>query len=291
MKNAPVLHRIEYLVFLGFERVIRLVPHSMARSIGRLLGRLLYFCLRSRREIALRNLAQAFPEVSPSKRRIYAQNSFAGMASTFTDSISSARFDAVELCGRVTLEGWEYLGQAEESNKGIVILSAHLGAWEIIGPVIALYKGPMTVVGRHLDNPFLNRIVTRYRSRFGNTTVGKRGAARAMLRSLREKGRTAILIDQRVQPKEGIRVPFFDRSASTSPILARLSLKTGAPVVPIFAFAEPQGRYKVKVLPPIHPESDSDDPVYTLTRRYMHILEDLIRKDPGQWLWLHNRWK
>jgi KDO2-lipid IV(A) lauroyltransferase len=259
--------------------------------MGRLLGRVLFRCWRRRCALALDNLAHAFPDLSPVEREKIAQRSFSEMACTFSDAISSARFDAVGICSRLQLQGWEQLGRAEETGKGVIIMSAHLGAWEIIGPITALYKGPMSVVGRPLDNPLLDRFVARNRTRFGNALVGKKGAARATLRALKGGGRAAILIDQRVQPKEGVSIPFFGRPASTSSLVARLSLKTEAPVVPIFAFAEPQGRYTVKVLQPIFPDSSSKNPVYDLTRHYMQILEEVIREDPGQWLWMHDRWK
>ena len=291
MKNAPVLHRAEYLAFLGFRFVVRLVPHSTARSIGSGLGRVLFTCLKSRRKLALDNLEHAFPNVSSSERRRFAKRSFAGMACTFTDAISSARFDAVEICSRLRFEGWEYLEHAERRGKGTIILGSHFGTWEIIPQVVALYKGPMTVVGRPLDNPLLDRSVAHIRSRYGNALVGKKGAARGMLRALKAKGRAGILIDQRVQPKEGIPIPFFGRPASTSPIVARLSLKTGAPVVPIFAIAEPDGKYRLRILSPVFPDDPGDNPVHDLTCRYMKTLEGAIREDPGQWLWMHNRWK
>lgn len=291
MKNAPTLHRFEYLAFLCFMLTVRIVPHRAARSIGRLLGRILFTFSRSRRKLTLSNLAHAFPDQSLDKRRRVARRSFAEMACSFTDAVSSARFDAVEICGRLELDGWEHLEQAEREGKGTIILGAHIGVWEIISQVVALYKGPVSIVGRPLDNPFLDRFVAHNRSRFGNILAGKRGAARAMLRALKAGGRTAILIDQRVQPKEGIPIPFFGRPASTSPIVARLSLKTGAPVVPVYAFAASNGRYRIKVHPPIFPDGSGNDPVRTLTCRYMDGLERVIRKDPAQWLWMHNRWK
>ena len=107
----------------------------------------------------------------------------------------------------------------------------------------------MSIVVRPADNPFLDRELRAMRERFGNTVIPKRGAARRMLEMMRDRGRLGILIDQRVQEREGIAVPFFGRPALTSPILARLSLRTGAPVVPLTVYPEPGGRYRVVVRP------------------------------------------
>jgi KDO2-lipid IV(A) lauroyltransferase len=118
-----------------------------------------------------------------------------------------------------------------------------------------------------------------------------------MLQAVRAGGWAGILIDQRVQPKEAIEVPFFGHPALTTPVLARLSLRTGAPVVPIFAFPEPHGRYRFVARPPIFPPErpaageSEDSTVLDLTRRYLETAEAEIRRHPEQWLWMHRRWE
>jgi KDO2-lipid IV(A) lauroyltransferase len=130
------------------------------------------------------------------------------------------------------------------------------------------------------------------RERFGNTVIPKHGAARRMLEVMRDRGRLGILIDQRVQEREGIAVPFFGRPALTSPILARLSMRTGAPVVPLTVYPEPGGRYRVVVREPVFPPAGKgdDEAVQALTRRYLEIAEADIREHPALWLWMHRRW-
>ena len=152
---------------------------------------------------------------------------FRHFGAALCDAISATRFDATELCHLFTLEGWEHLDEAERLGKGLFLLTAHLGFWELSPPLIGLTRGPMSIVVRPADNPFLDRELRAMRERFGNTVIPKRGAARRMLEVMRERGRLGILIDQRVQEREGIAVPFFGRPALTSPILARLSLRTG----------------------------------------------------------------
>src|SRR5436305_466578 len=131
------------------------------------------------------------------------------------------------------------------------------------------------------------------RERFGNDTLPKRGAARKMLETLRGGGRVGLLIDQRVQKKEGIEIPFFGQPALTTPILARMSLRTGAAVVPVTVYPEPGGRYRVVVRPPILPPAggrDEEETVAALTRRYLETAEEDIRANPHMWLWMHRRW-
>jgi KDO2-lipid IV(A) lauroyltransferase len=293
MKDRPVRHRIEYGLYLLLKGFLRALPHGWTRAFGRGLGSLGHLVDRRHREVALRNLELALPAIAADERDRLVRECFRHFGAALCDAISSTRFDAVEICRRFTLEGWQHLEEAERQGRGIVVLSAHIGYWEIMPPVIGLYRGPISIVVRPADNPWLDRELGALRERFGNSTIPKRSAARRMLATLRGGGRVGILIDQRVQAREGIAVPFFGRPALTSPILARMSLRTGAPVVPISAYPEPGGRYRLVVGPAIAPPEggkDDEPTVAALTRRYLEAAEDDIRAHPSMWLWMHRRW-
>lgn len=294
MKNLPVRHRIEYGLYLALKGFLRALPHEAARSVGRAVGSLAHALDRRHREVARRNLERVMPEIPPAERRRLVRSCFRHFGAALCDAISSTRFDAVEICRHFTLEGWENVEAAERRDRGIFVLSAHVGFWELVPPIVGLYRGPMSIVMRPADNPYLDRELRTLRERFGNVTIPKRGAARRMLETLRERGRVGILIDQRVQPKEGIEVPFFGHPALTSPVLARLSLRTGAAVVPVAVFPEPDGRYRFVARPAILPPEgarDDEEAVAALTRRYLEAAEADIRAHPEMWLWMHRRWK
>lgn len=292
MKNRPLGHRVEYGLYIALKTLLRTLPHSGTRSFGRGLGSLAHALDRRHRDVALRNLALALPEMDEAERRRLVKRCFRHFGAALCDAISSTRFAPTELCHRMSLRGWENLEEAERRGKGIFILSAHLGLWELVPPMIGLTRGRMDIVVRPADNPWLDRELRGLRERFGNAVIPKRGAARRMLEVLRGGGRVGILIDQRVQEKEGIAVPFFGRPALTSPVLARVSLRTGAAVVPIAAYPEPGGRYRVVVRPAVLPPEGGDDEeaVAALTRRYLEIAEEDIRAHPEMWLWMHRRW-
>jgi Kdo2-lipid IVA lauroyltransferase/acyltransferase len=284
--------RVEYGLYLALKGFLRAMPHAAARSFGRGVGTLAHALDRRHRDIALRNMALALPETDEAERRRLVKECFRHFGAALCDAISSTRFAPTELCHRMSLRGWENLEAAERRGKGIFILSAHLGLWELVPPVIGLTRGRMDIVVRPADNPWLDRELRALRERFGNAVIPKRGAARRMLEVLRGGGRVGILIDQRVQEREGIAVPFFGRLAQTSPVLARLSLRTGAAVVPIAAYPEPRGRYRVVVRPAVLPPEGGDDEeaVAALTRRYLEVAEEDIRAHPEMWLWMHRRW-
>ena len=292
MKNRPFRHRVEYGAYLTLKGFLRALPHPATRAVGRALGSLAHGIDRRHREVALRNMGLALPEIPEAERRRLVRECFRHFGAALCDAISSTRFDAVEICRRFTLEGWEHVEEAERQGRGVFMLTAHLGLWELVPPIVGLYRGPIDIVVRPADNPWLDRELRSLRERFGNGVVPKRGAARRMLETIRAGGRVGLLIDQRVQEREGIAVPFFGRPALTSSILARVSLRTGAPVVPMTAYPEPEGRYRVVVRPPIFPpeSEDDDEAVAALTRRYLEVAEEDIRAHPEMWLWMHRRW-
>jgi len=294
MSEVRARHHVEYAAYRWLQGLVRLLPHRGARALGRGLGRLGYGLDVRHRRVTLRNLAAVFPELAEPERRALARRCFAHVGEVLCDVLSAARFDPRRLCAHVTLDGYEHLLEAEAAGKGTLAMSAHLGNWEIAAHLVGLYTGDLRVVGRPADNPLLDRALEAARTRYGNHRIDRRGAARVMLRLLHERGRIGILIDQRVPARrEGILVPFLGQPAWTTPILARLSLRTGAPVVPIFGFHRPPDRYVVVFRPPIWPGDTPDDEagLAALTRRHLAAVEEEIRRTPELWLWQHDRWR
>jgi KDO2-lipid IV(A) lauroyltransferase len=321
MKQAPFRHGVEYALYLVLKGSVRALPHNASRTLGAAVGRLGHQLFRRHREIARRNISRAFPDLSPAEHRRLVAACFRHFGGALCDLISSARFDAVESCRRFSYEGWEHLDAAQRRGRGVFLLGAHHGYWEISGRPIGLYKGGIHTVARPADNPRLERELARLREQNGYRVIHKRGAARRMLQALRAGERVGILPDQRVKASEGIEVPFFGRPAATTPVLARLSLRSGAPVVPVFAYPQPRGRYHLVIRPPILPEevsaganggrggtgatggtgadtglgtnagADSAPAVFALTRRYLEVIEEEIRLHPEMWLWMHQRWE
>jgi Kdo2-lipid IVA lauroyltransferase/acyltransferase len=293
MKQRPIRHRIEYGLYLAFRTFLRALPHAATRTVGHGLGNFAHAIDRRHREIARRNMELALPALGAAERDRLVRDCFRHFGAALCDAVSSSRFDGVEICRRFTLEGWQHMEEAESLGRGLFFLTAHLGFWELAPPVLGLYRGSVGIVVRPADNPWLDRELTALRERFGNATFPKRGAARKMLETVRKRGRVGILIDQRVQAKEGIETTFFGHPALTSPILARMSLRTGAPVVPVTIYPAPKGRYHLVARPAIHPPegAEDDEPsVAALTQRYLAVAEDDIRANPAMWLWMHRRW-
>jgi KDO2-lipid IV(A) lauroyltransferase len=210
------------------------------------------------------------------------------------DTIAWTRLHPVEVCRRVTIHGWEHLDAADAQGRGVVVFSGHAGNWEIAARVLGLYRAPYHLVVRPFNNPLLYEHMRRDRERHGIHEVEKRGAARQLFRVVRGGGRVGLAMDQRLRASQGgIVLPFFGHPALVTPLPASLSLRTGAPAVPMFAWPEPGGRYRVEVQEAIAPPEGGagDEAVAALTARYLAVLERAIRSHPEQWLWAHRRWR
>lgn len=290
MSLTGIRHAVEYAAYMAFFGLIRALPHNAARGAGAVLGGLAHRLDGRHRKVALDNLAAVFPERDPTERKRIVRDCFRHFGGLAFDRLSMTRFDAGETCSRMTLDGWQHLLDAERDGRGVLLLTAHIGSWDMM-EVTAIYRGPAHVIVRPTDNPHLNRRMNGLRERFGNVSMPRRGAGRAAMRVLKSGGRVWILADHRVHPHEGIELPFLGRPATTSTLAARLALRYGTPAVPIFCYPEPNGRYRIEVRPAIRPEESGDDAVAALTSRYVEATEVEIRRHPEMWLWMHNRWR
>jgi len=296
-RRSALRDRAELALFRAAAGGLALLPPAAARRAGRAAARIVFSFLRWRPKILLDNLTAAFPDEPAGRIASIGRGSIEGFASAPVDVRRTGRLSREELLSRVAVEGDESLRAARSRGKGVFLLSAHFGSWEVGALVAGLLGEPIAPVARPLDNPLLEEELSKLRRRFGNRPISKRQAAKELLRAMARNETVAILVDQNVLPREAVFVPFFGQSAATTPSLALIQLKTGAAVVPVFTWPAADGRYRLKFERPILPEEfgdadvDRDERVRRATARYMEVTETAIRKDPAAWLWLHNRWK
>jgi len=268
------------------------LPAPVAAWLGRRLGEVAFFSLRRRRRQAIDNLRLAFPNRTEEERHRLARGSFQHLGLLF-----------VELCGlltrpldrfleRVSVEGLEHLKAVMTKHGRALVLSAHLGNWELLAAASRLSDYALAVIVRPLDVGWLNALAEQLRCKAGVQLIDKRGAARPVLAALAQGRMVAILLDQNTARREGVFVPFFGQPASTSRAMAVLALRTGTPVVPIFARREPGARHRVVIHPPLEPSANfGSGAVVELTARCTAVIEAAIRETPEQWLWIHSRWR
>jgi len=273
--------------------VVGLLPPAVASVLGRRLGDLVWLALPGRRRMALANLSAAFPDMTAIERRRIGRRSFQHLGVMATEVCRALREPVESTLARVNVEGLDHVKRVMSSHGRSLVITAHLGNWELLTLAYRISGVPLSFVARPLDVPAFDGVMRRLRATAGATIIDKRAAVRPVLEALRRGGLVAILLDQNASRREGVFVPFFGRPASTSRSAATLAIRTGTPILPLFIRRERHGRHRITVKPPIEPAPGptTEDGVADLTRRCTAVIEEAIREAPDQWLWMHARWR
>ncbi len=282
-----------YLVLQAITSLLNLLPLEWALWIGRSLGTLAFVVVRDRRRVALRNLQIAFGrEKSPGELEAIARKTFSNLGMTFVEFLRMPRLRLNYYDRYARVEGWEYVDQALEVGKGVVALTFHFGNWEIAALGALFFGYPIVALAQTVRNPWIDRYVKRTREAAGVTILPKRQVSRQIINHLRQGKIVAIFVDQRERKKSQVMVDFFGKKAPTTPSPVVFSLRTGAPMIPLFTIRENNSHHHVIVGEPLFPETTGDmqRDLERNTKMYTKILENMIRKYPDQYFWLHNRW-
>ena len=240
------------------------------------------------RRTAMRNLELAYPDKTPSERRAITNQVFHSIARLIWIFARFPNINQQNISELIRYEGLEHYLEAKKAGRGILFATAHFGNWELSAFAHALMTEPMHIMIRPLDNPGIDRLVEDRRKLSGNHLIVKWDGARAVLRALHQNEAVGVLIDQNTSLQEGVFVDFFGTPACANTAFAKIAAKTGAAVIPGFAvWSEREGKYILKFHPPLEISGDAAED----TRRLHAVLEQVIREDPGQWLWIHRRWK
>ncbi|HWS52674.1 MAG TPA: lysophospholipid acyltransferase family protein [Pyrinomonadaceae bacterium] len=287
---------LEYAATRALLSGLGLLPRSAAVAAGRGMGRAAYALAGGLRRTGLRNLELAFPELSGAERERLLRASFRslgrqlGEVSQFPRATPERLREAVEY----DAEDVKLLDVARERGRGVIFLTGHLGAWELLCFAHSVFYEPLSFLVRPIDNPLVEELVESLRTRFGNEPIDKKSAARRAMKLLRDGGTLGVLADLNSQEREGVFVPFFGHLACTTAGVATLALRTDATVIPCFApWDEARGKFVFRGGPVLELVRTGDHArdVEVNTARFTAAIESYIRRFPDQWLWIHKRWK
>ena len=272
------------------------LPAPAAFNLGKSLGKLAYLLAGDLRRTGAINLRLAFPDKSDDEREQLLRECFhsLGRELGLFSQLSSRSLE--QLKDLIEVRNFEQLEEARRVHGNrLIFYTGHLGAWELTSFGVGMLGHPMTFLVRRIDNPRIEQLVDGVRSRFGNQTIDKLSAARSMLKILRS-GSTplGLLPDLNTLDDEAIFIDFFGVPAATTFVIAKLALRTNTPLLPVFApWSEEKGKYLLSVEPliPIERSGDEEEDVRALTVKVTQVIENQIRQYPGQWLWIHKRWK
>jgi heptosyltransferase II len=278
-------HCSSYLALRFCEGLIGLLPLDGAFVIGKIGGELMYRILRKRRRMALANLRLALgEEMSAAQLQALNRKHFQLLGANFLAGLKASTMPSEKIWERVTANIPE-----ERPRIGWLALISHLSCWELFSHLaerIPEYR--FGAVYRRLYNPYLDRHLRRTRAKSGTSLFDRYDDLLKCVRFLREGGVVGVLIDQRAG-RAGLWTPLFRRLASSSTLAATLSIRTGAPILPIAIKTCGRARWKMIISDPVFPPEDGDTELFTA--RINRLLEEMIRRSPADWLWAHNRWK
>ncbi len=273
--------------------VFRALPRRAGMSLGRGIGRLAYFLVTRRRRLAHDNLSMALGEtLSERDIRNTALASFQFLGMNIADFFYLLTLKREGIGHLTSIEGEENLIAALNMGKGGLILSSHLGSWDMLSAGLVLRGYPVALITKVSRSEALNRIWMGYRQKEGIKLFMGRGTMKESLRHLKNGGLVAFALDQNARRKEGVFVPFFGREACTITSLALLARRTGAPVIPLYIYRDGDVHRIVVEKAMLHDSiEDADADLMERTRIYTQWTEKVVRIHPQQWTWLHDRWK
>jgi KDO2-lipid IV(A) lauroyltransferase len=282
-----------YTAILLLFKLLGLIPLKYAYRLSSLLGLVVFWVDKKHRNITIENLSRALgSEKNPKEIRIIAKQVFKNLFSIIFEIAWSLRLDSKDYQKYFWGRGIVNLKTAFEKRKGILVLTAHMGNWELLPITTAVIPFSLNILFRPLDFLPLDQFFIRLRSRFGAKMISTAHSMRKVLRVLQQGEVIAMLMDQNVDWYEGVFVDFFGRRACTNKGLALLARKTEAPVIPVFLIREKKG-FIVDIGKeiPLIKTGDKTKDLEANTQQYNKIIEDFIRRYPDQWFWVHQRWK
>ena len=287
-KHSEFRNTIEFLLVRAVLANLRYLPRESAEAMARLYTSVLDWTVPRLRQTAIRNLELAMPQLGPRERRCITDGTFHTLARHMVAIAKLPDIDASNIGEWIRYEGFENYQLALDRGKGVLIVTGHLGAWELSAHAHALMSAPMWVVARPLDNPKLDAHSEYLRTLSGNRVIGRNEYVRPILAALKKNQAIGVFVDQNMTADRGVFVDFFGRKACVESGVAKIAARTGAAVLPGFAVWSPgEGKYVLRFYEVLDMQGDA----VADTQRIQSALERAVRDYPDQWLWIHRRWK
>ena len=292
-RHPSITQRLEYFAANGILSVLGWLPRPLARAFCGLLAALSYRLWPRLRRVGLFNLRLVFPEKSEKEIRKILFGLFQNLGRMVADFSHFPRINRGNIERLIIYDGFENYARAQSQGKGVLFLTAHFGNWELSSFAHGVYGYPCNYVVRQLDNPLIDSLIERYRSRSGGHAIEKTRFGAQALRAFKNGEAVGILMDQNMMPGEGEFVEFFGRPACTTTAPARLARRTGVPIVlGLVIWDSKQKKYRLRFdsVEWIKREN-AEEEILANTANFTRLIEDYVRRYPDHWLWVHRRWK
>ena len=284
---------LEYIPFFFLGKVIELFGLNLSRKFSIILTFVFFYFIPIRKQVVFENLRKAFPEKEEKEIKKIAFGCYRSVIISFFEIMCMQKMDRREIINMLNVDNADLIVKSYQDGKGVILLSAHFGNWELIATsVSARINIPFHVVVKHQSNPYVDRKINGIRIKWGNEIVSLGISIRNIYKELKNKNLVAMVADQR-GPADGLRIKFFGLETAIYSGPAILAIKTGAPLIYGITIRQPDFKYKV-ILEKINLENLPDyeeEKIKEVCQRLASFLEKYVRQNPEQWLWMHKIWK
>ncbi len=286
-------HLLEYAGLRLLMSMTRFLSPSSGHWLGGKLGDLVFDVIGTRKTLVMDHLARVFLDAEDGVTlRERARSVYRQLGRTAVEHARLLARETTDVRDRLAVSGEEFIAQARQKGRGVILITGHFGYWELLGATVASLGHPITVVAKDLHNSAVNRLILAGRERLGMNVTNMDSAPPAILRALKRNECVGLLADQDAGPG-GVFVDFLGLPASTYQGPALFALRTGAPIVPCFIIRSGPEHHRVRFETPIEADRSDDESadIARITQAYTDVLARYILDYPDHWFWVHRRWK
>lgn len=291
MKN--LIQKISLVLFKILRSILKILSESIKVLLGKIFGLVMMYVSSERKAITYENIKNSNLEYSDIEIKSIVKQSYQNLGITLVELLTIDTYDYKSSKPKVNYSNIEIIKKAKEKGKGVILLSGHFGNWELLAySASILLNEALHIVIKYQMNPYTDKYLRNLRQRSGNELIDMNKAGLTMVKAIKNNNIIAMLADQRARKNEGLELMFLGKVARTYKAPALLALKFGTPIIVGFAVRDTDHNYNVELVELDHSDlEDNAEGIEELTKRYLRLLENAIKKDPGLWAWQHNRWK
>ena len=293
-ERSAIRNWVEFIPAFLLLKLLGLLPRAVAIGVSQTIARAIYHLHKKLRRTGHRNLEMALPQLTEAQHAAILKSVFENLGRLLGEFSQFPRITGANIDKRVVYDGFENYARAAARGKGVLMLTGHIGAWELCAFAQGMYGHALDFLARPLDNPLLDRLINDYRGMSGNRVIDKNRSVKGVLSALKHGRDVGLLIDVNTLPEEGVFCDFFGIPASSTSGLAVFALRSEAPVVPGFLLWDEKKRVHVLRFEPeveVIRTGDFKEEVAVNTARFTRVIEECVRRHPHQWLWIHKRWR
>lgn len=285
---------IGFYIFLGFEKLLMLLPHSWRKALFSGLATLAYHLDKKHRRVVRQNLRFIYgDDLDESLVEEVSRYGYQNLALNLLFTIERRYMSFEEFKKKLVFENLEHVEKVRAEGRPIIYSTAHYGQWEVGGSAVGAFIEPVMAIYKGMNNPYFENYLLESRSQLGMINVPHHGAFKSLIKQMRQKKSTAILFDTNIKKSDGIVVDFLGKPTTQVTTPAYLARKLNAAVIPAVAYTDDNENYIIRFSPEIKVQKtdDEDADIREATQKLSDWLSQVIYEDPKQWFWMHRRWK